>query len=106
MWGNPGDLIKLSDGRILCTYGYRRDPMGVRACLSGDDGRSWDIEHEVIIRDDGGTVCSLWSPPRAEGGADVGYPISLERSDGLVLTVYYITLKDGITHSAATVWSP
>ncbi len=106
MWGNPADLIKLSDGRILCTYGYRRDPMGARACFSEDGGRSWDIENEVVIRDDGGTICSLWSPPRAEGGADVGYPMSVERSDGQILTVYYITLRDGITHSAATVWSP
>jgi hypothetical protein len=106
MWGNPAHLLKLSDGRIVCAYGYRRDPMGVRACLSEDEGRSWDMDHEVVLRDDGGTVCSMWSPPRAEGGGDVGYPQSVELSNGRVLTVYYITLEDAVTHVAATIWKP
>ena len=29
--GYPNHLLKLRDGRILCTYGYRLQPMGVRA---------------------------------------------------------------------------
>jgi hypothetical protein len=30
LWGYPADLINLDDGRVLCTYGRRREPMGVR----------------------------------------------------------------------------
>ncbi len=38
MWGSPCNLIELRSGRILCTYGYRREPYGVRACFSDDQG--------------------------------------------------------------------
>ena len=33
IWGHPAHLLKLADGRILCTHGYRRPPLGVRAVL-------------------------------------------------------------------------
>ncbi len=35
----------------------------------------------------------------------MGYPRSVELSDGSFVTVYYITLGDGVTHVAATKWS-
>ncbi len=75
LWGFPPHLALLSDGRVLCTYGYRRPPFGQRACLSGD-GITWDLRDEVILRDD------------APDG-DLGYPASLETAPGIVLTVYY-----------------
>jgi len=31
--GHPPHLLQLSDGRILCTYGYRHPPFGIRACI-------------------------------------------------------------------------
>ena len=104
IWGYPPHLLRLRDGRILCSFGYRRDPMGVRAVLSEDGGRSWDIDNVRILRDDGGTPCEF-QDKRTSGGSDVGYPMSAQLSDGGILTVYYITLKDGITHAAATLWS-
>jgi hypothetical protein len=75
LWGFPPHLTLLSDGRVLCTYGYRRAPYGQRACLS-EDGVRWDPRDEVILRDD------------APNG-DLGYPASLELEPGKVLTVYY-----------------
>jgi hypothetical protein len=36
--------------------------------------------------------------------ADVGYAQSTELTDGSILTVYYITLADGVTHAACTRW--
>jgi len=104
IWGYPPHLLRLRDGRILCSFGYRRDPMGVRAILSEDGGRSWDIGNVRILRDDGGTP-NEFRPKEAGGGSDLGYPISTQLSDGSILTVYYITLKDGITHSVATRWN-
>jgi hypothetical protein len=92
IWGYPAHLLRLRDGRLLCSYGYRREPMGVRACLSEDGGQTWDVEHEIVLRDDG------------KPGGDIGYPMSVELPDTSILTVYYITVEDGITHVAATKW--
>ncbi len=75
LWGFPPHLLQLSDGRILCSYGYRRPPFGQRACIS-DDGITWELRSEIVLRDD------------APNG-DLGYPASVELDTGRVLTVYY-----------------
>lgn len=74
--GKPPHLTRLQDGRILVTYGYRHEPYGQRACLSADEGKSWDCENEIVLRDD------------APSG-DLGYPASVQLDDGSILTVYY-----------------
>jgi len=74
--GHPPHLLELSDGRILCTYGYRHKPFGVRACLSSDEGKTWDLKNEIVIRDDG-------------MHADLGYPSSAEIEPSRILAVYY-----------------
>ena len=130
---SPPHMIKLRDGRILCTYGYRRAPMGIRAVLSSDGGETWDTDNTVILREDGGTPtqsAAITEAPDLESlrlsGAefrkrvgtavlrahyqpenarpDLGYTISTQLGDGTILSVYYITLDDGITHCACTRW--
>lgn len=91
MWGHPAHLLSLGDGRLLCSYGYRRPPFGIRACLSPDSGLTWDMAHEYVLRDDGGS-------------RDAGYPSSVQLLDGMLITVYYIHGKDGIRHIACTRW--
>ncbi len=93
--GNPPTLTRLHDGRLLMTYGDRDGPP-FRMCarLSADDGATWGAE--IVLRDDGG------SP-------DLGYPRTVERSDGAIVTVYYWNDRpdgDGERHIAATVWRP
>ncbi len=73
-WGNPPTLTKLADGRLCITYGYRSEPYGIRATLSEDDGRTWGPPIE--LRTDG-------------GNQDLGYPRTVQRSDGKLVTVYY-----------------
>lgn len=90
---SPPDLRLLDDGRLLLTRGYRRDPFGVRAYFSSDEGRTWDTDNPVILRDDG--------PDR-----DVGYPSTLQLQDGRLLTVYYWHGADGIRHLQRTIWDP
>lgn len=104
IWGHPAHLLKLRDGRILCTHGYRRDPLGVRAVLSEDGGETWDVAGSVVLRDDS----TGHSPYRGEGTGvgDVGYPMSMQLPAGDVLTAYYITPADNVTHSAVTRWTP
>lgn len=93
MWGHPAHLATLVDGRLVCTYGYRREPYGVRACLSEDGGRTWEVDREIVLRDDAAS-------------RDVGYPSTVELSDRSLVTVYYIHGEDGIRHIAATHWQP
>jgi len=103
IWGYPPTLLLLKNGDILCSYGYRRAPFGIRACFSHDGGRTWDVKKEVILRWD----ALPNGPGRGKGSlGDLGYPRSVELSDGTIFTVYYITLGDGVTHIAATKWSP
>ena len=103
IWGFPAHLLKLRDGRILCAYGHRREPGGVRAVLSEDGGHTWDLDNMVILRDDGGYASAL-SENSERWGGDVGYPVSIQLADDSILTAYYITESDGITHTAVTRW--
>lgn len=95
IWGYPSNLLLLEDGRMLCTYGYRRDAMGVRAVLSEDGGHTWDHENEIVLRADG-----------QGNGGDNGYPISMQLQDGHVFTIYYINDEENVTHIAGTNWMP
>src|SRR5581483_4291469 len=72
--GNPPSMIRLRDGRLAVTYGYRSAPYGIRARISSDGGRSWGSE--IMLRDDAG----CW---------DLGYPRTVQRADGKIVTVYY-----------------
>ncbi len=92
IWGFPAHCIELQSGRILCVYGYRREPYGVRATFSNDGGETWDINHEVIIRNDG-------------QHRDLGYPASIQLDDGNILTIYYFHDEDGIRYIGGTIWS-
>ena len=75
MWGYPPQLTLLESGAIHCTYAHRRYPYGIRACLSHDNGKSWDIENEIIVRDD--SITGI-----------VDYPTSVQLSDGTIVTAY------------------
>jgi hypothetical protein len=96
IWGYPPHLLKLRDGRILCTYGHRRQPLGVQAVISGDGGRRWDVAHKAIIRGDG-------EVNEGREVRDLGYPVSVQLADGSIFTTYYVTLQ-GVTHVAASRW--
>ena len=90
MQGSPPHLLKMSDGTILCSYGYRKHPFGQRAMVSRDNGKTWI--KDLIIRDDG----INW---------DLGYPASIEIEKGKVLTVYYQKHEpNGNAYIGSTIW--
>jgi hypothetical protein len=90
--GNPPSLLRLRDGRLAVIYGYRAEPWGMRARLSSDQGRSWGEEFKI------GPDASWW---------DLGYPRSVQRPDGKIVTVYYfMRKKDTERYIAATIWDP
>jgi hypothetical protein len=88
--GNPPSMIRLKDGRLALTYGYRDVPYGIRAKLSRDQGQTWS--EDIILRADGGN----W---------DLGYPRTVQRPDGKLVTVYYYNdAADKERYIAATLW--
>ena len=91
MLGFPGHLLVLGDGRLLCTYGRRKAPFGIRASLSEDGGRTWQIDQEIIIRDD---LPNGWS---TGGDSDLGYPTTIEYAPGELFCCYYGQEPDGVT---------
>ncbi len=93
VWGHPQHLVRLQSGRLLLTYGYRRPPYGVRACISNDEGTTWDLAHERVLRADGVNT-------------DLGYPSSVQLADGRILTAYYWHEpgENGLRTIAATIY--
>lgn len=90
--GNPPAMIKLHDGRLCLTYGYRDAPHRICAKLSPDDGATWG--EEIVLRENG-------------GNHDIGYTRTVQRPDGRVATVYYWNDRpDGERYIAATLWAP
>lgn len=75
--GAPPHFLELSNGAVLLTYSYRVGNRGVRGCLSYDGGVTWDAE-ELEISNNTSTKNN-----------DLGYPSTVELSDGTLITVYY-----------------
>ncbi len=79
VWGLPSFLLRLKNGHLLMTYGYRRAPFGNQARISQDAGRTWS--DPLTISADGAS-------------GDLGYPSTVELADGSLLTVWYEKPKD------------
>ncbi len=90
--GNPPALIKLEDGSLCLTYGVRKDPFSIEAKISRDDGKTWS--EPIVLRDDG-------------RDRDIGYVRSVQRPDGKIVTVYYIsTGEHPERYIGCTIWAP
>ncbi len=90
--GNPPSLIKLKDGRLCLTYGYREKPYSVCAKISSDNGKTWN--GPIVLRSNG-------------SGRDIGYVRSVQRPDGKVVTVYYFEdPKQPERYIECAIWDP
>lgn len=93
-------LAKLRDGRVLFSYGDRASDFGKRgleAMVSADHGATWSEPVRLID----------WN------GLDGGYPSSVQRADGQIVTAYYASALPGEApnsakgyHMAVIVWDP
>lgn len=73
--GAPPHLILHSSGVLICTYGRRKPPYGIMAMISTDYGKTWEKDlrlYESKLDED-----------------DLGYPTTIELSDGSMITVFY-----------------
>lgn len=90
-WGSsPFHALRLQDGRVLLTYGYRREPFGIRARICNGELTDIGEAKELVLRDD------------APNG-DLGYPHAILLENGEVLVSYYISAPDGIRTIDVTV---
>ena len=80
VWGLPSHLLRLRDGRLLMSYGHRRNPYGNQVRVSHDNGKTWSAE--LIISGDG-------------TNSDLGYPSTVELDDGSLLTLWYEAITKG-----------
>ena len=90
--GLPPHLLVHSGGAVICSYGCRtQGKHAERAVVSYDGGETWT---EDYCLDD-----------RIDTQTDMGYPASVELSDGSILTVYYQCLpKQWHTSVLYTKW--
>ena len=79
VWGLPSHLQRLGDGRLLMSYGHRRNPLGNQARGSNDEGKTWAAA--MVISGDGHS-------------GDLGYPSTVEFADGSLLSVWYERMKN------------
>jgi len=88
---HPGHFARLKDGSVLLSYGNRVDPKGVDVRFSNDDGATWSRPFRVV-----------------DFPGDGGYPSSVQRPDGRVLTAYYASEIEGHKryHMGVVVWDP
>lgn len=82
-------LLKVADGRVLLTFGRRREPFGIRAILTRDGGKTW-----------GDTAWVLRELPNW----NQGYSSSVQLDDGRIFTVSYGENEAGVTGIIGTWW--
>lgn len=77
--GAPCHILKHSSGVLISLYGYRQAPFEIRAMFSYDNGKTWDTDHTLYVNG---------------VSDDIGYPCSIEHSDGSIFTVFYAKESD------------
>jgi hypothetical protein len=73
LWGYPAFLTRAADGRLITTFGHRREPLGNQIAVSEDHGQTWSKPMPINIDSKG----------------DLGYPATVELSPNLFLSVWY-----------------
>ncbi len=88
---HPGHFLRLADGRLLLSYGNRGGGGFVEVLVSDDDGKTWSEPLRV-----------------ADWQGDGGYPASVQRPDGQVVTAYYAKRIKGHDryHMGVVIWDP
>ncbi len=80
---HPADLVRLSNGDVLLTYGNRNPPHRIEGRISRDGGRSW---LDILLTLSGHLYGYTVEESRR---TDLGYPSSVVRENGQGITMYY-----------------
>ena len=74
---SPGFPVRLSDGRLVIVFTHRQSPHGAQAIASVDGGKTWDVDHPVMI---------AWN----SFDAYCGHPRSLVLPDDTIVSGFYV----------------
>ena len=84
MRGSTPWIVTTDKGLVVAVYSRRQTTLfpttGMYACVSRDNGQSWEAEHQAMIRDNGSAFVD-------------GYPQAVALPDGSVFAVYSLTLS-------------
>jgi len=97
--GIPGQTswtVDLGEGRMLTAYAIRQgQPPGIRAVASLDGGKTWDLDHEIVLWDATGRetigVASRNAYPVSHDVIGFGRPQATPMACGDVLVSYWCT---------------
>lgn len=92
IWGQPAHLLKLNNGDILCTYGFREKPYSIKAVISNDNGKTWYVDKTITLKEN----APIW---------DMGYPKSVQINNEEIITVYYWVDKNKIRYIESVKWN-
>lgn len=77
----PASCFNCGDGKVIISYGYRKEPFGVRIRVCDEDLDNIEEAHEYIIREDAGNI-------------DTGYPWVCMLEKNRFLVSYYVNKKE------------
>ena len=80
----PGDLVELSGGKLVLSYGEESYPHGARALVSSDGGKTWGEETYVI----GQSRYGLLLQPRPEACEPASGIATVVLDDGVIVSAY------------------
>ena len=91
--GAPSHLYRTKDGTLISSYAFREyvdhdKPSAVLALISHDDGESWTAHY----------ICA------GEHSWDMGYPATVEKDDGTLITIFYDHKGNGPAVIKAVDW--
>lgn len=94
--GQTSWAADLGDGRMVAGYTYRDgEKPGIRAALSLDGGRTWDLERQVQLWDATGRetvgVAAIDQYPQSHDVIAFGKPMACATNDGEVLISFWCT---------------
>ncbi len=106
--GLPGQHcqpIVVGGDRLVAVYSHRREPPGIRAAVSTDFGRTWDLTNEIEVYASGAGAEPGTQAHRSErdhwndmGAWQFGHPRGVLLASGEVFVVFYG--GSGVTRSA------
>lgn len=113
--GTP-HLITTNNGEIICTSDNRNymkkdtiTSVMVFSLQYKRDYYDWKLE-DILFKSRGYPSSlhkkrkSLFKKNKPDGKYDMGYPVTIQFSDGEILTAFYATKEDGVTHISGTKW--